>query len=135
LYRDLLPIINGGRAELLDHPKMVAQLCALERRTWRGGRDSIDHPPNQHDDVVNAVAGALTNLIVVAAPAPRFGVYGRGYGYGFNGASTTHDPGASAGEIYASQPAEYWAAMGHFHPSDRQYWIDRGVYKPPEAPK
>jgi hypothetical protein len=130
IYRDFLPIVNGRRAELLDHPKTVSQLCALERRTWRGGRDSIDHPPNAHDDVVNAVAGALTNLIVVAAPAPRFGVYGRGYG--FNGASTTHDPDASAGEIYASQPAEHWARMGIFHPSDREYWIRKGVWKPPE---
>jgi hypothetical protein len=24
------------------------------------GRDSIDHPPGQHDDIANAVAGALT---------------------------------------------------------------------------
>jgi hypothetical protein len=62
LYRDLLPILNGGRAELLD-AKIISQLCALERRTARGGKDSIDHPPGQHDDVVNAVAGALTGLI------------------------------------------------------------------------
>lgn len=35
------------------------QLVGLERRTARGGRDSIDHPPGGHDDVANAVAGAL----------------------------------------------------------------------------
>jgi hypothetical protein len=35
------------------------QLCGLERRTARGGRDSIDHAPGSHDDVANAVAGAL----------------------------------------------------------------------------
>ena len=64
LYRDLLPILNGRRAELLDHTKLAAQLCSLERRTARGGRDSIDHPPNAHDDVANAVAGALTGLIL-----------------------------------------------------------------------
>jgi hypothetical protein len=64
LYRDLLPVLNGGRAELLDHPKLIAQLCSLERRTSRGGRDSIDHPPGQHDDIANAVAGVLTSLIV-----------------------------------------------------------------------
>jgi hypothetical protein len=63
LYRDLLPAVNGGRVELLDHPKLSAQLCALERRTARSGRDSIDHPPNQHDDVANCVAGVLTDLI------------------------------------------------------------------------
>jgi hypothetical protein len=76
IYRDFLPAVNGRRVEFLDHQKFIAQLCALERRTWRGGRDSIDHPPNQHDDVVNCVAGALTNLIVIEAPQPRFGSYG-----------------------------------------------------------
>ena len=59
LYRDLLPILNSGRADLLDHPRLVAQLCGLERRTARGGWDSIDHAPGGHDDVANAVAGAF----------------------------------------------------------------------------
>jgi hypothetical protein len=135
LYRDFLPAVNGRRVELLDHPKMVAQLCSLERRTWRGGRDSIDHPPGgAHDDVINAVAGALTNLIVVEAPTAVFGFYGSG-GYGFNGAYTTHDPNAGAGAVFASMPPEYWAARGIFHPSDRQRYIDAGIYKPPEGAK
>jgi hypothetical protein len=59
LYRELLPLINSGRCELLDHPKLISQLTGLERRTARGGRDSIDHAPGAHDDVANAVAGAL----------------------------------------------------------------------------
>jgi hypothetical protein len=59
LYRDLLPLVNSGQVELLDYPKLVTQLCSLERRTARGGRDSIDHPPHAHDDIVNAAAGAL----------------------------------------------------------------------------
>jgi hypothetical protein len=58
-YRDLLPILNSGRAELLDVPRLASQLCALERRTARGGRDSIDHPPNGRDDVINCAAGAI----------------------------------------------------------------------------
>jgi hypothetical protein len=37
---------------------MVSQFVGLERRTSRGGRDSIDHAPGGHDDVANAVAGA-----------------------------------------------------------------------------
>jgi hypothetical protein len=37
LYRDLLPILNAHRAELLDLPRLAAQLCSLERRTTRGG--------------------------------------------------------------------------------------------------
>lgn len=59
LYRELLPLLNSGRVELLDHPRLRAQLASLERRTARGGRDSIDHPPGAHDDVANAAAGAL----------------------------------------------------------------------------
>ena len=57
LYRELLPSINSARIELLDHPRLVNQLLSLERRTSRGGRDSIDHPPQGHDDLANVVAG------------------------------------------------------------------------------
>lgn len=60
LYKDLLPLINSGEVDLLDVPVLVNQLCGLERRTARGGRDSIDHSPGGHDDVANAVAGVLT---------------------------------------------------------------------------
>lgn len=59
IYRELLPMLNSGQVELLDHPRLVAQLLGLERRTSRGGRDSIDHAPRAHDDVANAAAGAL----------------------------------------------------------------------------
>lgn len=60
LYVDLLPLVNSARVELLDHPRCIAQLLALERRVARSGRDSIDHPPGGHDDVINAVAGAAS---------------------------------------------------------------------------
>ena len=59
LYGALLPLLNAGRAELLDLPRLSAQLVGLERRTARSGRDSIDHAPGGHDDVANSVAGAL----------------------------------------------------------------------------
>jgi hypothetical protein len=42
--------------ELLDHPRLVQQLFGLERKTARSGRD--DHGPGQHEDIVNAFAGA-----------------------------------------------------------------------------
>jgi hypothetical protein len=67
IYRDLLPQLNSGKIELLDHPRLIAQLVGLERRTSRAGKDSIDHPPNSHDDLANAVAGAL----VLATSARR----------------------------------------------------------------
>lgn len=59
IYRELLPLINSGLVSLLDLPRLRAQLARLERKVARGGRDSIDHAPGQHDDVANAVAGAL----------------------------------------------------------------------------
>lgn len=33
-----------------------------ERRTARGGRDSIGHAPGAHDDVANSVAGVVDVL-------------------------------------------------------------------------
>ena len=62
LYREALPLLNSRRVELLDHPRMIGQLCALERRTARGGRDSIDHPPGLHDDLANVCAGAIVRV-------------------------------------------------------------------------
>ena len=64
LYKDLLPIINSGSVELLSHPKAIAQICGLERRTARGGRDSIDHAPGQHDDLANVIAGAVVGTAI-----------------------------------------------------------------------
>ncbi len=63
LYRDLLPRLNSGEVDLLDEQRLAAQLCGLERRTSRGGRDSIDHAPGSHDDVANAVAGCLVGVL------------------------------------------------------------------------
>jgi len=62
LYADLLPLLNSGRCELLDHRRLVDQLVALERRTGRTGKDTTSHPPNAHDDVCNAAAGALVRV-------------------------------------------------------------------------
>jgi hypothetical protein len=59
LYRDMLPALNAKRVALLDHPRLVSQLCSLERRVVRGGRDSIDHPVGARDDIANSVAGAV----------------------------------------------------------------------------
>ena len=64
IYRDFLPIINSGRVELLDDAKAISQICSLERKTARGGRDSIDHPPGQHDDIANVIAGAVVGTAI-----------------------------------------------------------------------
>jgi hypothetical protein len=70
LYKDMLPAINSQQVDFLDHPRLLAQLVSLERRTARGGRDSIDHPPGQKDDVANAVAG-LCCLVRAASNVTR----------------------------------------------------------------
>jgi len=61
IYLELLPPLNSGRIELLDHDRLVQQLVRLERRTSRSGKDSVDHAPGGHDDLINAAAGALVN--------------------------------------------------------------------------
>ncbi len=93
LYRDLLPLVNSRRLELLDHPRLIAQLVGLERRTARSGKDSIDHAPNAHDDVANACAGAL----LAAFNVHKQRVFLGSYGYG--GGRITWRDGATGEEI------------------------------------
>src|SRR5262249_4327099 len=59
LYLAALPLLTAHRADLLDLPALRAQLTSLERRRRAGGRDIVDHLPGAHDDVANAVCGAL----------------------------------------------------------------------------
>jgi hypothetical protein len=68
LYSSLLAAINSKRVDLLDNARLVGQLCGLERRTGRGGRDSIDHAPGAHDDVCNAVAGVVATILGKGIP-------------------------------------------------------------------
>jgi hypothetical protein len=58
LFRDLLPLLNSGQIVLPKSDRLLNQLCGLERRVARSGKDSIDHGPGSHDDVANAIAGA-----------------------------------------------------------------------------
>lgn len=61
LYRDLLPLLNSERVELPPNDQLRRELLGLERRTSRGGRDTIDHAHGAHDDLANAVAGAVVH--------------------------------------------------------------------------
>jgi hypothetical protein len=81
LYLSLVPSINSGRVRLLDLPRLENQLVNLERRTTRVGRDLVDHPPGAHDDLANAVAGAL----VLATSAARREVGSFSIGWGTSG--------------------------------------------------
>jgi hypothetical protein len=76
IYREILPALNGGKVQLLDSSRLTAQFCALERRTARGGKDSIDHPVHAHDDLANAAAGALLLALSQPPQATGFPVLG-----------------------------------------------------------
>jgi hypothetical protein len=66
LFLDLLPRINSRTVALLDDDRSISQLCALERQTTRSGRDSVNHPPGGHDDLINAIAGAVAHVPAAA---------------------------------------------------------------------
>jgi hypothetical protein len=68
LFRDLLPLLNSGRIELLDLPRLTTQLCNLERTVARSGKDTISHPRGAHDDIANAVASVASVLLAKGAP-------------------------------------------------------------------
>ena len=89
LYGELLPIVNSGRVELLDHAGLLAQLRNLERRTGRSGKDFIDHPPRGHDDLINAAAGAI---VVASRLRSRGWTWGRDDGEGSGGFGTPFRP-------------------------------------------
>jgi len=72
LYAELLPRLCSKEIELLDDPLLINQLASLERRTRSGGRDIIDHPAGQHDDLANAVAGVAE---VAAVPVLTMGAF------------------------------------------------------------
>ncbi len=71
IYLSFLPLINSGKADLLDAPRLIAQLCGLERRIARGGHESVDHMRGAHDDVANAVAGAI---VLVGSSSTTFAI-------------------------------------------------------------
>jgi hypothetical protein len=79
----------------------LMQLTSLERRTSRAGKDSIDHAPGAHDDVANAVAGAL----VTAYKAPGDPNFNRKLVYGPAGIDV-------ASQIGMSVPSGYAVAFG-----------------------
>jgi hypothetical protein len=70
IYTDALPMFNSGRVRLLDNQRLVTQLAALERKTSPGGRDRVDHPRGQKDDMANSVCGAL---VLATSPMKRGG--------------------------------------------------------------
>jgi hypothetical protein len=71
LYQDTLAPLNSGNLRLVDDPRLVSQLCSLERRTGRSGKDSIAEPSGQHDDIANACA-IVAAALATTRPMMRF---------------------------------------------------------------
>ena len=70
-YVDFLPMLNSGSVTLPRSDRLVGQLCSLERTTGRGtGKDTIDHPRDQHDDLATSSPG-LRCWHAVTAATPR----------------------------------------------------------------
>ncbi len=69
IYLEFLPLLNSGRIQLLDNLRLINQLCGLERKTSRVGKDSVDHQPGGHDDLCNAGCGVLVNIVALSSPA------------------------------------------------------------------
>ncbi|MEL6566871.1 MAG: hypothetical protein AAFQ22_00530 [Pseudomonadota bacterium] len=59
IYLETEGAFAAGEVVLPNHPRLVGELRALERKPRSGGRDVVDHPPNGHDDYANAACGAL----------------------------------------------------------------------------
>jgi hypothetical protein len=62
IYLECVPLFTRGLVRLPDHARLLRELRLLERRTHRGGKDSVDHPRGGHDDHANAVCGVLRAL-------------------------------------------------------------------------
>lgn len=72
IYVAALPMIMSRKVELLDHPRLLKQLASLERRKGRHGKDSVDAPPRQHEDLANSACGALVIAGLARAADPDF---------------------------------------------------------------
>ena len=59
IYLEFLALVNSRRVRMPNNRRIRQQLVTLERRVSRAGKDSVDHSPGAHDDLANAVAGAL----------------------------------------------------------------------------
>jgi hypothetical protein len=53
-----LPLLTSNTVELLDDGQLRHELCGLERRAGRSGRDAVSHRVGGHDDCAASVAGA-----------------------------------------------------------------------------
>lgn len=71
IYVEQLSAINSRSIRLPNIAKMVNQICSLERRSRVGGRDLIDAPRNQHEDLANVALGVCSLAAKPVYQPPR----------------------------------------------------------------
>jgi hypothetical protein len=73
IYLEVMALFARRVVRLPDHPRMLRELRLLERSTNSGGRDTVDHGRNGHDDFSNVGCGVLRVLSAKAAePEMKF---------------------------------------------------------------
>ena len=72
LYLEMLPLFTAGLIEIPDDRELVRQAKLLERAAAGRGRDRVDHPRGGHDDLINAVALAIAQLVGPKAQPLKF---------------------------------------------------------------
>jgi hypothetical protein len=58
LYLGAIPLMSSKRVELLDNDRVLKEFRRLERKRGRAGKDAVQDG-GRHDDLANAVAGAI----------------------------------------------------------------------------
>jgi len=110
-------MLLSSQARLIDNEKMRQQFVGLERRVHPSGRESVDDSgaASANDDLANVCAGAM---VLAAAPEfkPAMAVFGI-YSGNVDNELGYCGQGEDNRSVYASQPPEYWAARGIFHPA------------------
>jgi hypothetical protein len=81
LYLAAIPLMSSRRVELLNNDRMVKEFRRLERKRGRGGKDAVQDG-GRHDDLVNAIAGAVQLVMAKPVADPRAIPIGVGTGLG-----------------------------------------------------
>jgi hypothetical protein len=66
IYLECVPLWRRGVVHMANVPALVRELRLLERQTHRSGKDTVNHPRNEHDDLANVVCGVLWRLAALA---------------------------------------------------------------------
>ncbi len=126
LYAALEPLLNSGRCELLDHPKLMQQLIGLVRRG-----EKIDHTSGEHDDHSNAAAGVLVMVSRGCLTPWSFFTEGRALSARVAdlASSLTQSIGVALGQHALTSPAKSPARRRTLEEIER---LDEGVRSPAE---